>query len=251
MMTLTSPRSSEGERRVRKIVTDRSGGVSEGPYGSFNLGDHVGDDPEAVVANRARLARTLGLPGDRMVYMEQVHSPNVTEVTGELLEELGGDPVPVTDALVTTLRGTALVVLTADCVPVLLSDEEAGVVAAVHAGRLGARNGVLSRTLDEMERLGAVPARVHALFGAAIAGTDYEVPDSMARDVEERLPGSRTTTSTGTTGLDLRAGLVRQLMGRGVTLIDADPRSTAAEETLYSYRRDGTTGRQAAVVWMP
>lgn len=232
-------------------MTDRSGGISEGPYGSFNLGDHVGDDPAAVAANRSRLARTLGLSEDRMVYMEQVHSPTVTEVTQEMLDELAGDPVPVTDSLVTTLRGIALVVLTADCVPVLLSDEEAGVVAAVHAGRLGARNGILARTLDEMERLGAAPARVHALFGAAIAGTDYEVPESMADDVEARLPGSRTTTSAGTTGLDLRAGLVRQLMARGVTLIDADPRSTLAEESLFSYRRDGTTGRQAAVVWMP
>ena len=253
---MTSPRSSESpadgaERRVRKVVTDRSGGVSEGPYGSFNLGDHVGDDPTAVAANRTRLAGLLGLPEDRMVYMEQVHSPTVTEVTPELLDGLAGGPVPVTDALVTTLRGTALVVLTADCVPVLLSDEDAGVVAAVHAGRLGARNGILARTLDEMERLGAVPARVHVLFGAAIAGTDYEIPESMARDVEERLPGSRTRTSTGTTGLDLRAGLLRQLMERGVTMIDADPRSTLAEESLFSYRRDGTTGRQAAVVWMP
>lgn len=254
---MSSPTSSESgtgatgpSRKVRKVVTDRNGGVSTGVYGSFNLGDHVGDDPAAVAANRTRLAGLLGLPPERMVYMEQIHSPNVTEVTGELLDGLGGAPVEVTDALVTTLPGVALVVLTADCVPVLLSDEEAGVVAAVHAGRVGARNGVVARTVARMVELGASPARIHALMGAAAAGADYEVPAAMAADVESRLPGSRTTTSVGTPGLDLRAGITRQLLGLGVRSIDADPRSTVAEPSFFSYRREGTTGRQASVVWM-
>lgn len=251
---MISPTSSEDATRpagrVRKVVTDRNGGVSGGVYGSFNLGDHVGDDPAAVAANRERLAGLLGLPPERMVYMEQIHSPNVTEVTGELLDSLDGGPVEVTDALVTTLPGVALVVLTADCVPVLLSDEEAGVVAAVHAGRVGARNGIVARTVARMVELGASPARIHALMGAAAAGEDYEVPAPMAEDVESRLPGSRTTTAAGTPGLDLRAGITRQLLGLGVRSIDADPRSTVAEPSFFSYRREGTTGRQASVVWM-
>ncbi|WP_245557392.1 peptidoglycan editing factor PgeF [Corynebacterium terpenotabidum] len=254
---MSSPTSSEdraagpgGTRRVRKVVTDRNGGVSGGPYGSFNLGEHVGDDPAAVTANRARLASLLGLPSDRMVYMEQIHSPNVTEVTAELLDSLDGGPVEVTDALVTTLQGVALVVLTADCVPVLLSDEEAGVVAAVHAGRTGARNGIVRRTVEHMVDLGAVPSRIHALLGAAAAGEDYEVPEDMAADVEARLPGSRTTTTQGTPGLDIRAGITRQLLGLGVRSIDADPRSTVTEPAFFSYRREGTTGRQASVVWL-
>ncbi|MGP5081294.1 peptidoglycan editing factor PgeF [Corynebacterium variabile] len=256
-MTLISPTSSESvgdgrkDRRVRKVVTDRTGGASEGVYGSFNLGDHVGDDATAVAANRARLASLLDVPADRMVYMEQVHSPNVTEVTAELLDSLDGNPVEVTDALVTTLPGVALVVLTADCVPVLLSDEEAGVVAAVHAGRTGARNGIVRKAVDAMVELGASPARIHALLGAAAAGEDYEVPEAMAADVESRLPGSRTTTRVGTPGLDIRAGITRQLLGLGVRSIDADPRSTVSEQNFFSYRREGTTGRQASVVWMP
>jgi len=243
---LSSPTSS----KVRKVVTDRNGGVSGGSYASFNLGDHVGDDPAAVAANRARLADVLGLSSDRMVYMEQIHSPNVTEVTQDLLDELNGAAVELTDSLVTTVPGVALVVLTADCVPVLLSDEEAGVVAAAHAGRIGARNGIVARTIEKMTQLGAVPSRIHALLGAAAAGVDYEVPEAMAADVESRLPGSRTTTSSGTPGLDIRAGITRQLLSLGVRSIDADPRSTVAEDNFFSYRRQGTTGRQASVVWL-
>lgn len=247
-MTSMSPLSSDhaagqaAERPVRKVVTDRSAG---------NLADHVGDDPGAVAANRARLAELIGVPASDVVYMEQIHSPNVTEVTAELLAELGGAPVEVTDALVTTLPGIALAVLTADCVPVLLSDDEAGVVAAVHAGRIGARNGIVARTVEYMVELGASPSRIHALLGAAAAGEDYEVPESMAADVESRLPGSRTATTAGTSGLDIRAGITRQLLGLGVRAIDADPRSTVTSENFYSYRREGVTGRQAGVIWMP
>lgn len=243
-MTSMSPLSSDpdADRPVRKVVTDRSAG---------NLADHVGDDPEAVAANRARLAELIDLPVSSVVYMEQIHSPNVTEVTEELLESLDGAAVDVTDALVTTLPGIALAVLTADCVPVLLSDDEAGVVAAVHAGRIGARNGIVARTVEHMVDLGATPSRIHALLGAAAAGQDYEVPESMAEDVESRLPGSRTVTAAGTPGLDIRAGVTRQLLGMGVRAIDADPRSTITSENFYSYRREGVTGRQAGVVWMP
>lgn len=119
--------------RIRRVTTSRAGGVSAPPFDSFNLGDHVGDEPSAVAANRARLGRELGLGADRLVWMEQVHGRSVTVVDGPQ-----SDPIPVTDAVVTTTRNLGLVVLTADCVPLLLSDEDAGVIAAVHAGRVGA-----------------------------------------------------------------------------------------------------------------
>lgn len=250
-ISMSRPSSEPVERSVRKVVTDRHGGASTGDFDSFNLAAHVGDDEASVAANRARLAELIGVPEQRMVYMEQIHSPNVTVVTAEMLDELDGEPVEFTDSLVTAEPGVALVVLTADCVPVLLSDEEAGVVAAVHAGRMGARNGVVPATLRRMVELGAVPARIHALLGAAAAGVDYEVPEHMAADVEDRLPGSRTTTSRGTPGLDIRAGITRQLLGEGVRSVDADPRSTISEESFFSYRREGRTGRQASVVWIP
>lgn len=237
---------NDDSRPVRKVFTNRAGGVSHAPYDSFNLGDHVGDDPAAVAANRDRLASVIGLAPERLVWMEQIHSPNVTVVSGPVAE-----PVEATDALVTTQRGLALVVLTADCVPVLLSDHEAGVIAAVHAGRMGARNGIVAKTVEKMVALGAAPARIHALMGAAASGENYEVPRAMAEDVESRLPGSLVRTPQGTWGLDIRAGLIRQLLSLGVTAIDSDPRCTVADTSFFSYRREGTTGRQAGVVWLP
>ena len=160
------------------------------------------------------------------------------------------EPVEATDAVVTTQPGLALCVLVADCVPVLLSDHNAGVIAAAHAGRLGARNGIVKKTVEKMVELGANPANIQVLLGPAAAGASYEVPLEMARNVESRLPGSMTKTSKGTTGLDIRAGLVRQLLSLGVTHVDADPRDTVTDTDFFSYRREGTTGRQAGVIWL-
>lgn len=227
------------------VFTAKAGGVSSSPYESFNLGDHVGDAPEDVASNRQRLADVLGLAPEQFVWMEQLHTNTVTVVDGPQSE-----PVEATDAVVTTQPGLALCVLVADCVPVLLSDHNAGVIAAAHAGRLGARNGIVKKTVETMVELGANPANIQALLGPAAAGASYEVPLEMARDVESRLPGSMTKTSKGTTGLDIRAGLVRQLLSLGVTHVDADPRDTVTDTDFFSYRREGTTGRQAGVIWL-
>lgn len=233
-------------RPVRMVFTSRAGGVSRSPYDAFNLGTHVGDDPADVTANRQRLADILGLPTERFVWMEQLHTNTVTVVDGPAEE-----PVAATDAIVTREKNLALCVLVADCTPVLLSDHTAGVIAAAHAGRMGARNGIVRRTVEQMVALGAAPERIQVLLGPAAAGESYEVPAEMAADVEKHLPGSRTTTKQGTAGIDVRAGLVRQLMGMGVTHIDADPRDTITDTDFFSHRRDGVTGRQAGVIWMP
>ena len=235
--------------RIRRVTTTRAGGVSAPPFDTFNLGDHVGDDPAAVAANRARLAAALGLDETHVVWMNQVHGVNV-----ELVDEPppGGHPViPDTDALVTTVRGLALAVVTADCVPVLMADARAGVVAAAHAGRVGAANGVVVRTLEKMLEAGAHVEDVSVLLGPAVSGANYEVPAAMADEVEAALPGSRTRTATGTPGLDLRVGIARQVRELGVAEVAIDPRCTVADRTLFSHRRDAPTGRLASVVWMP
>lgn len=224
------------------MTTTRAGGVSAPPYDSFNLGDHVGDDPAAVAANRARLAAAIGHP---LIWMNQVHGDRV-----EVVDGLRDAAVDDTDALVTAEPGLALAVLSADCVPVLMADARAGVVAAVHAGRVGAAAGVVARTLEAMLGVGAHADDISALLGPAVSGRNYEVPAAMADEVEAALPGSRTTTSAGTPGLDLRAGIACQLKDLGVTAIDIDPRCTVDDTSLFSHRRGAPTGRMASVVWI-
>ncbi len=246
-----SPASGRAAKfRVRRVSTTRAGGVSKPPFATFNLGDHVGDDPDAVAANRRRLGATVGLrspdagDGDGIVWMNQVHGVHV-EVVDSLV-----DTVADTDGLVTTTPLLALAVLTADCVPVLMSDARAGVIAAVHAGRVGAQGGIIVRALQTMVDVGARVEDVSVLLGPAVNGVNYEVPESMAAEVERTLPGSRTTTHRGTPGLDLRAGIAAQLRTLGVAAIDVDPRCTVADHTLFSHRREAPTGRLASLVWL-
>lgn len=231
--------------RVRRVVTTRAGGRSAAPYDSFNLGDHVGDDPSAVAANRQRLAAELNLRPDHVIWMEQVHGRTATVVDAPRT-----DPVEATDAVVSTTPGLAVAVLVADCVPILLSDAEAGVVAAVHAGRVGARVGVLPAALQAMVDAGARMDRTEALLGPSVCGECYEVPSAMQADVAQHLPGSASKTRKGTAGLDLRAGLWHQLADAGVARIGVDPRCTVEDRTLFSHRRDGTTGRFVAITWL-
>lgn len=230
--------------RIRRVVTTRDGGMSAPPYASFNLGGHVGDRPAVVAANRERLATGVGLPADRLVWMGQVHGRAVAVVDAPRPE-----PVPATDGLVTAEPGLALVVLVADCVPVLLGDPVAGVVAAVHAGRAGAQAGVLPAALEAMRGLGARPERIEALLGPSACGRCYEVPAQMQAEVAAQLPDSACRTRRGTAGLDISAGLRRQLSDAGVAGIGVDPRCTVEDPQLFSYRRDGTTGRIAALTW--
>ena len=131
-----------------------------------------------------------------------------------------------------------------------MADARAGVVAAAHAGRVGAQKGVVARAVETMLDVGAHVEDISVLLGPAVSGRNYEVPAAMADEVEAALPGSRTTTARGTPGLDLRAGIARQLTGFGVTAIDVDPRCTVSDRTLFSHRRNAPTGRLASLVWM-
>ena len=226
------------------MTTTRAGGVSAPPFDTFNLGDHVGDDPAAVVANRKRLATAIGLGDDGVVWMNQVHGDHVVVVDGP------DSTVDETDGLVTTKPRLALAVVTADCVPVLMADARAGVIAAVHAGRVGAQKGIVARALETMVRHGAHVGNVSVLLGPAVSGRNYEVPEAMAAEVDAALPGSRTTTARGTAGLDLRSGIARQLRDLGVSAIEIDPRCTVDDRNLFSHRRGAPTGRLASLVWM-
>lgn len=231
--------------RIRRVITTREGGGSRPPFESFNLGGRVGDDPEAVAANQRKLADGIGLDEQHVVWMEQIHGRNAEIVDGPRVSA-----VEATDALVSAEPNLALAALTADCVPVLLGDPGSGVVSAVHAGRVGARVGVLVSALKAMQQAGARIDRVEALLGPAACGDCYEVPAEMRDDVEQHLPGSACKTRKGTPGLDIRAGLWEQLAAAGIAGIGVDPRCTMESQDLFSHRRDGgRTGRFAAVIW--
>jgi polyphenol oxidase len=180
-----------------------------------------------------------------LVFLEQVHGTRVAVV-----DAVPEADIPATDALVTAQPGVGLAVLAADCVPVLLADARAGVVGVAHAGRVGAATGVLPAVVAAMQELGARPADTTVLLGPAVCGACYEVPAVMQAEVDARLPGSAVRTRRGTPGLDLRAGLYHQLVELGVGKVGADPRCTMEDRTLYSHRRDGRTGRQAAITWL-
>lgn len=212
----------------------RSSGISLAPFDDANLALHVGDDPQRVAENRRRFAERRGVAVESVAWMDQVHGTQVAVVDSVPAS------APTADALVTSRPGVLLAVLVADCVPVVLVSDS--VVGVAHAGRRGAAGGIVPATLAAMRRLGA--GDVLAVLGPAICGSCYEVPEAMQVEVEAALPGSACLTRAGTPGLDLRAGLARQLAALGV-VVEVSATCTAEAPHLFSHRRDGVTGRQA------
>jgi YfiH family protein len=226
--------------------TDRWGGVSAAPYEELNLGGAVGDDADAVLTNRDLAAKSLGLDPGRVVWMNQVHGTDVAVADGPWRDR----PLPDVDAVVTAQRGLALAVLTADCVPVLLVDPVAGIVAAAHAGRPGMIAGVVPAALRAMTDLGAEPSRIVARTGPAVCGRCYEVPEAMRAEVAAGEPTAYAETSWGTPAVDVAAGVHAQLARLGVRDREQSPVCTLESEDHFSYRRDRTTGRLAGYVWL-
>lgn len=226
--------------------TDRWGGVSAAPYEELNLGGAVGDDVDAVRANRELAAKSLGLAADRVVWMNQVHGADVSVVDGPW----GSGDIPAVDAVVTVRRELALAVLTADCVPVLLADPVAGVVAAAHAGRPSMVAGVVPAAVRAMIELGAEPTRIVARTGPAVCGRCYEVPEAMRADVTAVESTAYAETSWGTPSVDVCAGVHSQLERLGVHNREQSPVCTLESRDHFSYRRDRTTGRLAGYVWL-
>ena len=237
-------RQSLGDR-VFAGFSGRGGGVSRGPYESLNLGLRVGDDPAAVEANRAALAAACGVHGTELAWMHQVHGAEVCYLGAEIAQP----PGPV-DAIFTDVPGRALCVQVADCVPVLVADPVARLVGAAHAGREGLVAGVVPALLTAMTAAGASPARMRALTGPSICGGCYEVPAELQERVSAMVPEARCQTLDGTAGLDIAAGVRAQLAAAGVGWFRSVPRCTKESADLYSYRRDGTTGRFAGVIWL-
>ena len=232
--------------RIRWAFADRLAvdGVasSSSPYDAFNVADHVGDDPDAVRAHRDALAAAVGVPGHRLVSMAPVHGNDVGEVGSPQTE-----PVPEVDALVTRVPGIALLTVAADCVPVMMGDSDAGVVAVVHAGWRGIRSDVVGTALTSMLELGAEPSRIRAVVGPAVCGLCYDVPRERYDEVVAVAPAAAAVAREGRWGLDLRAAAVDRLRRAGVA-VSLHGGCTLEHSELYSYRRDHLTGRHGGVV---
>jgi YfiH family protein len=230
---------------VHAGFSGRPGGSSRPPYDTLNLSVGVGDDPAAVTANRGLLAAACGLAPTDLTWMRQVHGSAVWYASAEAPEP----PGPV-DAMFTDVPGRALCVLAADCVPVLLADPQARIVGVAHAGREGLAAGVVPGLVAAMTAAGARPDRMRAITGPAICGACYEVPAELQARVSAVVPAAACATAAGTCGLDLAAGVRAQLEQAGVGQSGADGRCTRESPGLYSYRRDGRTGRMAGLIWL-
>ena len=230
----------EGGLRSPHGFLGRTGGVSTGVFASLNLGLGSGDRPDAVAENRRRATEAI-LAGARLVTLRQVHSA-IVHAAGDWAD----DRRPEGDALVTDQPGLLLGVLTADCAPVLLEDEAAGVVGAAHAGWKGALGGVLEATVAAMERLGARRARIRAAIGPCIARASYEVgPEFRARILAAHPEDARFFAQSpgGRPRFDLEGYCADRLARSGVRAVRALGLDTRTDEPrFFSYRRATLAG---------
>ena len=240
---------------VRALSTLRSGGVSLAPYASLNLGAHVGDLPGAVAENRRRLAAEALLPAEP-VWLAQVHGITVADLDARAsLSGVGSTRTAgaalTADAAFTRRTGRVCAILTADCLPVLLTEESGGVVAAAHAGWRGLAGGVIEATVRAFR---VPPERLMAWLGPAIGPGHFEVGAEVREALLKEDPGAVrafTLNGRGRFMADLGVLARRRLAALGVARIDGGGQCTHADaERYFSHRRDGVTGRQATLIWM-
>ena len=225
---------------VKSVITTRAGGTSAGPYASFNLGLHTGDDPRAVASNRTRLRELL--PQDPR-WLRQVHGAAVVEADT-------ATDAPEADASVARCAGTVCAIMVADCVPVLLTDRAGTQVAIAHAGWRGLAAGVVENTV---RRLGLAPGELLAYLGPGIGPRAFEVGADV-RDAflaQDALAATAfAPRSAGKWLADLFLLTRQRLRGAGVGRIHGGGLCTFSDAArFYSYRREKITGRMCALIW--
>jgi len=226
---------------VRALQTTRVGGGSLAPYDSFNLGLHVGDDPVRVNRNRQLLAQLM--PSEP-VWLEQVHGTAVANADM-------ASCLPQADASIARQRGSVCVVMTADCLPVLLCDKQGSVVGAAHAGWKGLSAGVIEATVQTMDVLAQ---ELMAWLGPAISQQAFEVGDEVRAEFVDADPQAAAAFVPGTEGkwfADIYALARLRLTALGITEIYGGSDCTYGErDRFFSYRRDGVTGRMGTFIWI-
>jgi YfiH family protein len=227
---------------VRALMTTRGGGASQAPYASFNLATHVGDDEAAVAENRRRLRSALQLPAEP-AWLEQVHGIGVATVPGPRSGSA--------DAMVSFERGGVCALLVADCLPVFFASRDGDRVGLAHAGWRGLAGGVVEAAVAA---LNCDPGKLVAWLGPAIGPAAFEVGDEVRTAFTERDPAATAEFRPGRDGrwlADLPALARRRLAACGVQSVSGGELCTYTErERFFSYRRDGVTGRMAALAWL-
>lgn len=228
---------------VRAYTTTRRGGISQAPYDSFNLAEHVGDDPQAVAANRALLRTALKLPNEP-IWLQQVHGIHTVPAEIENLNCCA-------DAVFTTEINQVCVVMTADCLPVLFCDTAGTRVAAAHAGWRGLAAGILETTV---RTLAVPPQEILAWLGPAIGAQAFEVGEEVRETFIAHLPQAAQAfqpTRPHHWQADLYLLARQRLQHLGLTRIYGGNHCTYTDKArFYSYRRDKTTGRMATLIWL-
>lgn len=232
------------KNRVRVITTTRRGGVSQPPYASQNLGMHVGDQPAAVALNRRALSAALP-EVERWVWLNQAHGTALFDA-----DQTAPPALPDADASMTRAAGCALVIMTADCLPVMLSDSKGTQVAAVHAGWRGLAEGVLDRAVAAFD---CSPDEIFAWLGPAIGQAAFEVGAEvraafLANDAANAAHFEENDNGRWQASL---SGLARATLAQfGVSAVSGIEACTLADaDAWYSYRRDGVCGRMATLIY--
>lgn len=228
-------------KNVKALQTTRNGGVSAAPYASLNLGSHVGDVPLAVSRNRMLLEPLL--PSEP-VWLQQMHGV-------EVIDAAQAACWPQADACVSARSGAVCVVMTADCLPLLLCDTAGSVVGAAHAGWRGLCDGVIEQTVRSMK---TAPDTLMAWLGPAISQAAFEVGDEVRTAFVARQAQAAAAFSPGASGkwyADIYQLARLRLEALGITRIYGGGLCTYTDSTrFFSYRRDGVTGRMGTFIWM-
>ena len=226
---------------VKAYTTTRKGGHSQSPYSSLNLGDHVGDDPKAVAANRATLRELL--PSEP-VWLKQIHSIKIVSPNANASNCSA-------DASITTEFNKVCIILTADCLPVLFCDRAGTTIAAVHAGWRGLADGILEATLQHFNK---APEDILVWLGPAIGSQAFEVGEEVRESFTNYLPEATKAFKANRENhwlADLYLLARQRLAHNGVTNVFGGEFCTYNNaEDFYSYRRDKITGRMASLIWL-
>jgi len=233
-------------KNVFAVTTLISGGVSKGAFSEYNLAAHVGDDFDAVKANRLKLAEDLQLPCDP-VWLEQIHSNKVVCVD----KPVTSDFMVQADASISTTKGVVCAVLTADCLPVFFCNNSGSEVAIAHAGWRGLHAGVITNTVKTMQ---AAVDEIQVSFGPAIGPQNFEVGEEVFRTFVKKNSVNKmafTVTKKNHYLCDIYQLARIELQSLGIDKISGGEFCTYSEKhRFYSYRRQEITGRMASVIWL-